>query len=110
MMLSNIIFCKTGLKKKGILPGLEEVLKGRENEETMAFFCDTIIPCVVGKQEYKNKVTSDEIDRWLTCSSESFALLLYENLFETSENIGNMMNNNSELTLIDTARSAKKPK
>jgi len=103
---SRVCFLITGLQRRGQLTTLEEVLKGRNDFDTMSYLCDNIVPCVVGKKEYTSKISSEKIETWLTVSSEALALLLYENLFKNAKSIGHMMNNNSELTLGEAGLSA----
>ena len=53
----------------------------REDEDTYTWFMNNIVPCVVGKDSYKERV-SKLPTKWVTNSSEAFSLLCIENYYE----------------------------
>ncbi len=70
------------LRVKEQLPTLSDILELRGNEKTMDTFCDTWIPCVVGKVAWKKNRCIKPIGQIATVSDEAFALLVLENIWE----------------------------
>jgi len=59
--LFNHLFTTTGLKGNGTLPELPELKKLQGNPKTMIFS-----PCIVGKVEWKQKVTNNLVKEFAT--------------------------------------------
>jgi len=76
------LFKTTELKGNGTLPELRDLMKLRENPETMITFCDNFLSCVVGKVEWKRKVMKNLVQEIATNSDEGFALLVLENIWD----------------------------
>ena len=72
----------TGLKGNGTLPELSELMNLQGNPKAMITFCDHFLACIVGKVEWKQKVTKNLVKEIATNSDEGFALLVLENIWD----------------------------
>ena len=63
----------TGLWLDDSLPSLKTILELRENVDTMMLFCDTFLPCVVGKVGWKQAKMDRLLSDIVTPSDEAFA-------------------------------------
>jgi len=61
---------------------LSDLMKLQGNPKTMITFCDHFLACIVGKVEWKQKVTKNLIKEIVTNSDEGFALLVLENTWD----------------------------
>lgn len=61
------------------LPQLSEFQELRGNGEVFKIFCDRILPCVVGKNNWKQRCSIEKVSEIASPSDEAIALLLMEN-------------------------------
>ena len=65
----------------GSIVEFEDLLKGREDRETYAWFIENFGSLVVGQDKFKRSGI-DAASKWMTVSSEACALLVYLNFFD----------------------------
>ena len=62
---------------------LQDFLQMRENDDAMSFFCDNILPEVVGKVSWRKGVMSMKVRELATVTDEAFAQLILENVWNS---------------------------
>ena len=67
----------------GELKELTKILKGRKSPETFNWFVDKMCSITAGCDNYK-RASKDKVHEWLTVSSETFAMLVFENFYPTA--------------------------
>ena len=88
LMMIDILDSSTVQRLKGNLPdNLEQIMKLREDPKTMQMFCDTWLPCVVGKVEWKKSRCIKPMSEIATVSDEAFTLLVLENIWDVWTNV-----------------------
>lgn len=93
-----------------MLIDVSEVLDGRTEYEQYKWFLENIAISVVGRKNFHARMLSEDIDKWLTISSEAFAVLAYHNVYATAREIGLYMKNNPGTTYGTASQNAQKTK
>lgn len=103
MTLTLII---TALEKNGKLQKAEDLLKLREDPDIMEYILDELVILVVGKPTFKRKVATENVEKFVTVSDEAFAVLAYENMYDTAKSIGHNMKTNPGMSLSEASDGA----
>ena len=75
-------FLVTDLIKRGELKPLEEYQQLRSNVEAYEQFCDSFLPCIIGKTRWAKEVYTTEVSKIASPNDEAWALLVLENSWE----------------------------
>ena len=70
------------MMKKGEMPEQDDIQEMRENEETYKIFCNKLLPCIVGKNEWNKLCWQIHVSKIATISDEAFTILLLENSWD----------------------------
>ena len=65
------------------IPSIQEILLLRQNKITYKWFCNTILPEVVGNREFFSVCNYEKLSKITTTSDEAFAIICFENYFES---------------------------
>lgn len=80
------------------LYSVQDVGDMRSGDAKYEWFIDNICSVVVGAEEYKRKSASEYVSKWLSVSSEAFAILAYENYYDNTTSIAEKWKENSDLS------------
>ena len=67
-------------------PTLDEIFILRKNRGVYKWFCDTILPEVIGSREFAKLCEFEPLSNFITISDEAFVLVCMENYYEKLQN------------------------